>query len=168
MRRALAHHGSDDQRDWVLKFGAADDFCEDCGYEPELKRTLGSFQVFAISFAFISVAVGIFATYNDVLKNAGPAGIWLWPIIAVGQILIALVIAQFAARIRSPRIIEVQHERDLSLIAPLRLIHMARIAGAGPIPGIVQFEVEQAQISSAVQIEPQMLEIIQQRLLGLE
>jgi amino acid transporter len=77
----------------------ADDFCEDCGYEPELKRTLGSFQVFAVSFAFISVAVGIFATYNDVLKNAGPAGIWLWPIIAVGQTLIALVIAQFAARI---------------------------------------------------------------------
>jgi amino acid transporter len=78
---------------------AADEFCEDCGYEPELKRTLGSFQVFAVSFAFISVAVGIFATYNDVLKNAGPAGIWLWPIIAIGQTLIALVIAQFAARI---------------------------------------------------------------------
>jgi hypothetical protein len=35
---------------------SADDFCEDCGYEPELKRTLGTFQVFAISFAFISVA----------------------------------------------------------------------------------------------------------------
>lgn len=44
-------------------------------YEPELKRTLGSFQVFAISFAFISVAVGIFATYDDVLRSAGPVGI---------------------------------------------------------------------------------------------
>jgi amino acid transporter len=69
------------------------------GYQPELKRTLGSFQVFAISFAFISVAVGIFGTYDDVLVNAGPVGIWLWPIVAVGQILIALVVAQFAARI---------------------------------------------------------------------
>src|SRR3984893_9345395 len=69
------------------------------GYRQELKRTLGSFQVFAVSFAFISVAVGIFGTYDDVLQNAGPAGIWLWPIIAVGQTLIALVIAQFAARI---------------------------------------------------------------------
>jgi hypothetical protein len=37
------------------------------GYQQELKRTLGPFQVFAISFAFISVAVGIFATYDDVL-----------------------------------------------------------------------------------------------------
>jgi amino acid transporter len=84
-----------------LKPGAegADDLCEDCGYEPELKRTLGSFQVFAVSFAFISVAVGIFGTYDDVLKNAGPVGIWLWPVVAIGQTLIALVIAQFAARI---------------------------------------------------------------------
>jgi amino acid transporter len=77
----------------------ADDECRDCGYEPELKRTLGSFQVFAVSFAFISVAVGIFGTYDDVLRNSGPVGIWLWPIVAMGQILIALVIAQFAARI---------------------------------------------------------------------
>src|SRR4051794_5447743 len=69
------------------------------GYRQELKRTLGSFQVFAISFAFISVAVGIFGTYDDVLLTAGPVGIWLWVIVAVGQTLVALVIAQFAARI---------------------------------------------------------------------
>lgn len=78
---------------------AADEFCEDCGYEPELKRTLNGFQVFAISFASLSVAVGIFATYDDVLRDSGPVGIWLFPIVAVGQILIALVYAQFAARI---------------------------------------------------------------------
>ena len=83
----------------VMGAQSADQECEDCGYEPELKRTLGSFQVFAISFAFISVAVGIFGTYDDVLRNAGPVGIWLWVIAAVGQTLVALVIAQFAARI---------------------------------------------------------------------
>jgi len=55
--------------------------------------------VFAISFAFISVAVGIFGTYDDVLETGGPVGIWLWPIVAVGQVLVALVVAQFAARI---------------------------------------------------------------------
>ncbi|MFD6923614.1 APC family permease [Streptomyces sp. NPDC059944] len=69
------------------------------GYQQELKRTLGSFQVFAISFAFISVAVGIFGTYDDVLRNAGPVGLWLWPVAAVGQTLVALVVAQLAARI---------------------------------------------------------------------
>jgi len=51
---------------------SGDQECVECGYEPELKRTLGSFQVFAISFAFISVAVGIFGTYDNVLQTAGP------------------------------------------------------------------------------------------------
>ena len=64
-----------------------------------MRRTLGSFQVFAISFAFISVAVGIFATYDELLVTAGPVGIWLWIVAAVGQSLVALVVAQFAARI---------------------------------------------------------------------
>ncbi|MFE2329166.1 amino acid permease, partial [Streptomyces sp. NPDC059385] len=54
--------------------------------------------MFAISFAFISVAVGVFGTY-DVLRSAGPVGIWLWLIAAAGQTLVALVVAQFAARI---------------------------------------------------------------------
>jgi amino acid transporter len=78
---------------------AADEFCEDCGYTPELKRTLGSFQMFAISFASVSVVIGVFGTFDDVLRNSGPVGIWLFPIVAVGQILVALVYAQFAARI---------------------------------------------------------------------
>lgn len=77
----------------------ADDFCEDCGYEPELKRTLSSFQMFAISFASVSVIIGIFGTYDDVLQTSGPVGMWLFPVVAVGQILVALVYAQFAARI---------------------------------------------------------------------
>ena len=78
---------------------SGDQECVECGYEPELKRTLGSFQVFAISFAFISVAVGIFGTYDNVLQTAGPVGIWLWLVAAVGQTLVAFVVAQFAARI---------------------------------------------------------------------
>src|ERR1041384_8818569 len=78
---------------------SGDQECIECGYEPELKRPLGSFQVFAVSFAFISVAVGIFGTYDNVLRDAGPVGIWLWVVVACGQTLVALVIAQFAARI---------------------------------------------------------------------
>ena len=83
----------------VAVSATADHECVDCGYEPELKRTLGSFQVFAISFAFISVAVAVFATYDDMLNTAGPVGIWLFAVAAVGQTLVALVVAQFAARI---------------------------------------------------------------------
>jgi amino acid transporter len=76
-----------------------DGFIEPGGYQQELKQTLGSFQMFAISFAFISVAVGIFGTYGVVLQRSGPVGIWLWVLVAVGQTLVALVYAQFAARI---------------------------------------------------------------------
>ncbi len=79
--------------------GSDNSAVESGGYQQELKRSLGSFQVFAISFAFISVAVGIFGTYDDVLQNSGPIGIWLWIIVAAGQLLVALVVAQFAARI---------------------------------------------------------------------
>ncbi|HEX5143384.1 MAG TPA: APC family permease [Mycobacterium sp.] len=77
----------------------ADEICRDCGYEPELKRSLNGFQIFAVAFASMSVVMGIFATYDDVLRSSGPVGIWLFPVIGVGQLLVALVYAQFAARI---------------------------------------------------------------------
>jgi amino acid transporter len=77
----------------------ADNVSRRAGYEPELKRTLNSLQMFAISFAFISVVIGIFGTFDSVLANAGPVGIWLWVVAVCGQILVALVYAQFAARI---------------------------------------------------------------------
>jgi amino acid transporter len=83
----------------VAEARSADDEVRHSGYAPELKRTLGAYQTFAISFAFISVAVGIFATYGAVLQTAGPVGIWLWVLAALGQTLVALVVAQFAARI---------------------------------------------------------------------
>lgn len=49
--------------------------------------------MFAVSFAFISVPVGIFATFDEVLVTAGPVAIWLWLVAAAGQTLVALVIA---------------------------------------------------------------------------
>ena len=37
----------------------ADELCEECGYEPELKRTLGTFQVFASGVrGFVRVHLG--------------------------------------------------------------------------------------------------------------
>jgi amino acid transporter len=77
----------------------ADNITLESGYEPELKRSLSGFQMFAIAFASVSVIMGIFATYDDLLRFSGPVGIWLFPIIGVGQLLVALVYAQFAARL---------------------------------------------------------------------
>ncbi len=77
----------------------ADEICRECGYEPELKRSLNGFQIFAIAFASMSVVMGIFALYDDMLRSSGPVGIWLFPVVGVGQLLVALVYAQFSARI---------------------------------------------------------------------
>ena len=55
--------------------------------------------MFAVSFAFISVVVGIFGTYDDVLQSSGPVGIWLWVLVAGGQFLVVLVFVEFVARI---------------------------------------------------------------------
>lgn len=85
--------------EYVADAQGDDDAVRSSGYVPELKRALGPFQTFAISFAFISVLVAIFATYGAVLQSSGPVGIWLWILAGVGQTLVALVVAQFAARI---------------------------------------------------------------------
>jgi amino acid transporter len=76
-----------------------DDVLRRFSYKAELKRTLGWFASFAVAFSFISVTTGIFTNFSFVLQTAGPAGIWTWPIAAVGQLFVAAVFADLASRI---------------------------------------------------------------------
>ena len=69
------------------------------GYKQELKRGTGRFASFAVAFAFVSIATGIFTTYGSVLNSSGPAGIWTWPIVIVGQLMVAFIFGSLAARI---------------------------------------------------------------------
>ncbi len=69
------------------------------GYRQELKRTLGYFSSFALSFSVISVTTGLFANYGNGLRAAGPAFIWTWLIVGGGQFLVALVFARLARKI---------------------------------------------------------------------
>jgi amino acid transporter len=69
------------------------------GYRQELKRTLGYFSSFAVSFSIISVTTGLFANYGHGLRTAGPAFIWTWLIVGAGQFLVALVFARLAEAI---------------------------------------------------------------------
>jgi len=69
------------------------------GYKQELKREIGWFSSFSMSFSIIAVTTGLFATYGAGLQTAGPAFIWTWPIVGVGQLLLALVFAKLARRI---------------------------------------------------------------------
>lgn len=68
------------------------------GYAQEFDRTLKRFASFAIGFSFISITTGIFTTYATVLNTGGPMGIWTWPIVIVGQLMVALVFGALASR----------------------------------------------------------------------
>ncbi len=69
------------------------------GYQQEFSRTLRRFSSFAIGFSFISITTGIFTTYGSVLISSGPLGIWTWPLVIVGQLVVALIFGALASRI---------------------------------------------------------------------
>lgn len=66
------------------------------GYRQELQRTLGFFSNFAVAFSYISVSTGTFALFY-LIGTGGPAFFWSWPIVALGQFLVALVFAELAS-----------------------------------------------------------------------
>src|SRR5580704_4834220 len=72
---------------------------ERAGYKPELRRSLKYFSMFAIAFSIISITTGIFLNYGFGLAYWGPASIWTWPIVGVGNLMIALVVAELGTRI---------------------------------------------------------------------
>jgi len=69
------------------------------GYRQQLRRSLGSFSNFAVTFSIVSITTGIFANYGNGLKAAGPAFVWTWLIVGTGQTLVMLVFAQLARQI---------------------------------------------------------------------
>ena len=78
---------------------AADRDLERFGYQQQFNRNFRRFASFAIAFSFISITTGIFTTYGFVLGKAGPLGIWTWPLVIVGQTMVALVFAALVSRI---------------------------------------------------------------------
>lgn len=66
---------------------------------PALQRNITPFQSFAVAFGFVSIATGIFSAYGAMLSSSGPMGIWTWPIVVFGQLMVALVLGALAARI---------------------------------------------------------------------
>ncbi|WP_329189201.1 APC family permease [Streptomyces sp. NBC_01428] len=68
------------------------------GYRPELKRTLGSFHTFAAGISYISILTGTFQLFYFGYGSGGPAYWWSWPMVFVGQFMVALCFAELAAR----------------------------------------------------------------------
>jgi urea carboxylase system permease len=66
------------------------------GYRHELRRTLGSFSTFAISFGTISVLAGVFTAFGLGYAFAGPTVFWVWIVVFAFQLCVALVFAELA------------------------------------------------------------------------
>src|SRR5947208_11026775 len=67
------------------------------GYKQELRRSLGVFSSFAVAFSYISPTTGIFALFALGLTTVGGIFFWSWPIVALGQFIIALSFAELAS-----------------------------------------------------------------------
>ena len=67
------------------------------GYKQELRRSLGFLSNFAVAFSYISVSTGTFSLFALGLAAGGPAFFWTWPIVAIGQFLVALNFAELAS-----------------------------------------------------------------------
>jgi urea carboxylase system permease len=67
------------------------------GHPQELRRALGVYSSFAVAFSYISPSTGIFTLYALGIGIGGPAFIWSWPIVALGQLLVALNFAEVSS-----------------------------------------------------------------------
>ncbi len=82
----LASHDSADTRDLAS-----------LGYKQELNRSLGSFSSFAAGFSYISILTGMFQTSYLGFAFAGRAFVWTWPVVFLGQMMVALQFAELSA-----------------------------------------------------------------------
>src|SRR5262249_49105177 len=63
------------------------------GYKQELDRSLGLFSSFAAGFSYISIMTGVFELFFFGFYSGGPAFIWTWPAVFIGQFLVPLCFA---------------------------------------------------------------------------
>jgi urea carboxylase system permease len=68
------------------------------GYKQELDRSLGLFSSFAAGFSYISIMTGVFELFFFGFASGGPAFIWTWPAVFIGQMLVALCFAELAGQ----------------------------------------------------------------------
>ncbi len=88
----------------------ADDLSE-FGYTQQLHRSLGTFASFAAGFSFVSILTTIFQLFGLGFSFGGPAFFWTWPIVFVGQFLVALCFAETRRSLPDLRC-------DLPVVAP--------------------------------------------------
>lgn len=68
------------------------------GYDQQLHRSLGKYASFAAGFSFVSILTTIFQLFGLGFSFGGPAFFLTWPLVFLGQFMVALNFAELAAR----------------------------------------------------------------------
>ena len=71
---------------------------EEFGYKESLDRSIGKFASFAAGVSYISILTGTFQLFYFGFGTAGPAYLWSWPMVFVGQMAVALCFMELAAK----------------------------------------------------------------------
>lgn len=77
---------------------SADTGMEHFGYKPSLDRSIGKFASFAAGVSYISILTGTFQLFYFGFGTAGPAYLWSWPLVFIGQMAVALCFMELAAK----------------------------------------------------------------------
>lgn len=86
---AQAHHSGQDA-------DAAD--LASFGYPQQLRRRIGGYASFAAGFSFVSILTTVFQLFAFGFAFGGPAFVWTWPLVFLGQLTVALTFAELAGR----------------------------------------------------------------------
>jgi urea carboxylase system permease len=78
--------------------GRTDSGMEHFGYKQSLDRGIGAFGSFAAGVSYISILTGTFQLFYFGFGTAGPAYLWSWPLVLVGQLAVALCFMELAAK----------------------------------------------------------------------
>lgn len=82
----------------VADTGGGDSDLAALGYTQELKRDMGAFQNFALSFSIISILTGAVTLYGDGIKTGGPLVMLLgWPLVAIFTIFVGASLGELAS-----------------------------------------------------------------------
>lgn len=71
---------------------------ESFGYQTQLKRTMGGLTSFALAFSMVTITTTIFSQLTYGIITSGVMSVWVWPIVTIGVLLIALLYGQLATR----------------------------------------------------------------------
>ena len=68
------------------------------GYRQQLSRSIGLLSNFAVGFTYLSPIVGVYTLFAFGVATAGPAYIWSYPIVLIGQFLVVFTFGEVASQ----------------------------------------------------------------------